>query len=205
MNPYVTGATVKRLRERQNMTQAALAEKLHICDKTVSKWETGKGYPDITLLEPIAQAFGISVMELMSGNTIRNMNVSANMKRVKFYVCPVCGNVIQSTGEAVITCHGVTLSPCEAETPDAGHALTVEQVEDEYYLRVEHEMTREHYISFIAAVDIDRVELVKLYPEGPAEARVKSRGVERIYYYCNRDGLFCRDVGRKAGARRSEI
>ena len=111
MNQYVTGAVIKELREKNKMTQLQLAEKLGVTDKTISKWETGKGYPDITLLGPIADVFRISITELISGNPIHNANVSANMLRSKFYVCPVCGNVIHSMGEGVIGCHGIQLSP----------------------------------------------------------------------------------------------
>ena len=52
MNQYVTRTIIKELRERNKMTQLQLADKLGVTDKTISKWETGKGYPDITLLEP---------------------------------------------------------------------------------------------------------------------------------------------------------
>lgn len=190
MNQYVTGAVIKDLREKKKMTQRELAERLAVSDKTVSKWETGKGYPDITLLEPIAKAFGISVTELISGNTVFNANVSANMLRSKFYVCPVCGNVIHSMGEAAVTCHGILLTPLEAEPEDAMHAAHVERVEDEYYVTIDHCMTKEHYISFVAAVSSEGLQMVKLYPEASAEARFKIRGVRTIYYCCNRDGLF---------------
>ena len=193
MNQYVTGAVIKDLREKNRMTQLQLAEKLGVSDKTVSKWETGKGYPDITLLEPIAEVFRVSVTELISGNTIYNANVSANMMKSKLYVCPLCGNVIHSMGEAAVHCHGLLLTPLEAETPDERHMVFVERVEDEYYVRIDHNMTKEHYISFMAAVSSDEIQLVKLYPEGNAEARFKIRGVRRIYFYCNRDGLFLID------------
>ena len=197
MNQYVTGAVIKDLREKKKMTQRELAEKLAVSDKTVSKWETGKGYPDITLLEPIAKAFGISVTELISGNTVFNANVSANMLRSKFYVCPVCGNVIHSMGEAAVTCHGILLTPLEAEPEDALHTAHVERVEDEYYVTIDHCMTKEHYISFIAAVSSEGLQMVKLYPEASAEVRFKIRGVRRIYYCCNRDGLFCIELVKK--------
>ena len=190
MNQYVTGAIIKELREKYHFTQTELAEKLNVSDKTVSKWETAKGYPDISLLEPIAKTFGISVTELISGNAINNVNVSANMMRSKFYVCPVCGNIIHSMGEAVIQCHGIILTPCQAEETDENHKIFIERVEDEYYVRVEHDMTKQHYISFIAALSSDKIQMVKLYPEGNAEARVKINGVKRILFYCNRDGLF---------------
>ena len=190
MNQYVTGAVIRELREKSRMTQARLAEKLGVSDKTVSKWETAKGYPDITLLEPIAEAFRISVTELISGNTVYNSNVSANMLRSRFYVCPVCGNAIHSMGEAAIHCHGILLTPLEAEPADERHRLFIERVEDEYYVRIDHSMTKDHYISFVAAASSDEMQMVKLYPEGNAEARFKIRGVRRIFFYCNRDGLF---------------
>ncbi|MBQ6685562.1 MAG: helix-turn-helix domain-containing protein [Firmicutes bacterium] len=194
MNQYVTGAVIRELREKNHMTQWELAEKLCVSDKTVSKWETAKGYPDITLLDPIAKVFGVSVAELMSGNAVNNVNVSANMMRSKFYVCPVCGNSFHSMGEAVIHCHGVQLMPLSAEEVDEHHGISVEVVEDEYFVRVDHDMTKKHYISFVAALSYDKIQLVKLYPEGNPECRFKINGVKKIYFYCNKDGLFVVDV-----------
>ena len=203
MNQYVTGAAIRELREKKQLTQAELAEKLYISDKTLSKWENGKGYPDISLLEGLANALGVSVAELLSGKTVSNVNVSANMLRSKFYVCPVCGNAIHAMGEAVIHCHGVPLTPAQAEPGDENHMIFIEGVEDEYFVRVEHSMTKSHYISFMAALSPDRLQMVKLYPEGNAEARFKMNVVKRIYYYCNRDGLFYVDVHRAIDGRRA--
>lgn len=203
MNQYVTGAMIRTLRENRSMTQAELAERLFVSDKAVSKWENGKGYPDISLLESIAEVFGVSVTELLSGKAVQNTNVSGNMLRSKFYVCPVCGNVIHSMGEAAIHCHGVGLIPAGAEKMDEQHMIFIEGVEDEYFVRIEHDMTKTHYISFMAAVSPDRLQLVKLYPEGNAEARFKTSGVKRIYFYCNRDGLFYTDVHRSIDGRQT--
>ncbi len=201
MNQYVTGAVIKELREKNKMTQSELAAKLNVSDKTVSKWETGKGYPDISLLEPISSLFGISLTELLSGNAITNMNVSANMLRSKFYVCPVCGNVIHSMGEMTISCHGVQLMPEQPDFSDESHMILVERIEDEYFVQIYHDMKKEHYISFIAALSSDSVQMIKLYPEGQASARVKFRGVKKIYCFCNRDGLFYIDVNRHIDGR----
>ena len=197
MNQYVTGAIIRELRAKNGLTQAELAEKLFISDKTVSKWENAKGYPDITLLEPIAKVFGISIAELMSGKAVSNVNVSSNMMRSKFYVCPVCGNIIHCMGEAVINCHGVLLTPSRAEETDEHHKIFIERVEDEYYVRMEHDMTKNHYISFVAALSCDKIQMVKLYPEGNPEARFKMNGVKQICFYCNRDGLFTIDVNKE--------
>ena len=145
MNKYVTGAMIKKLREERKMTQAELAGRICVSDKAISKWETGKGYPDITLIEPLSDALGISVIELMSGEDVINTNTSFNMKKIKFYVCPICGNVINSTGETVISCCGITLPALEPELPDEEHQVTVEHVEDEYYVTIDHEMTKTNY------------------------------------------------------------
>ena len=194
MNTYVTGNTIRQLRENRNLAQAELAEKIGVSSKTVSKWETGKGLPDISLLQPLAEALGISVIELMNGERITNKNISANMLRGKFYVCPVCGNVIHSTGNAVISCCGVTLPALEPEETDEAHGITVEPVEDEHFITVHHPMTKQHFISFVAFVTSDRIQLVKFYPEGNAETRLQLRGMGYLYYYCNHHGLYKKKV-----------
>ena len=194
MNTYVTAAAIKQLREAHGMTQAELADRIGVGSKAVSKWETGKGLPDISLLQPLAQALGVSVIELMNGQHITNKNLSANLLRSKFYVCPVCGNVIHCSGETVVSCCGVTLPALEAEEADEHHMLQIEQVEDEQFLTVAHDMTKQHYISFIAFVTTDRLQLVKLYPEGNAQTRLQLRGRGFLYYYCNRHGLYRKKV-----------
>ena len=142
MNHYITGAAIRALREQQHLTQAQLAGILSVSDKTISKWETGRGYPDITLLEPLAQALQVSVAELLTGEQIINTNRSANMLKAQLYVCPICGNVFQSMGPAMVSCCGITLPPLEAETPDADHEAQCEHIEDEYYVSLSHPMSK---------------------------------------------------------------
>jgi len=189
MNSYVTGTTIKKLREAKGITQNELAEKIGVTSKAVSKWETSKGLPDITLIEPLCRILGISVVELMSGDTIINKNTSSNMLLSKFYVCPVCGNIIHTTGESVISCCGIVLPTSEAEETDENHSVTIENVEDEKFIKVNHEMTKSHYISFVAYVTSDKINLVKFYPESNAETRMQFRGRGYLYIYCNKHGL----------------
>lgn len=189
MDNYITGSAIKHLRETKGMTQIQLADEIGVSSKTVSKWETAKGLPDISLIEPLAKALGVSVLELMSGNTITNKNVSSNILRSKFYVCPVCGNIIRTTGDALISCCGITLPPLEAEEIDECHEITVQKVEDEHFFTVNHEMTKTHFISFIAYLTSDRIQFVKFYPEGNAETRFQLRGRGCVYIYCNKHGL----------------
>lgn len=194
MDTYVTGAAIKQLREAKGLTQAELADRIGVSSKTVSKWETAKGLPDITLLEPLAGALDVSVMELMSGQTISNKNVSCNMMRSKIYVCPICGNIIHSAGEAVISCCGILLPALEAEEVDENHSISIENVEDEKFVTVHHDMTKSHYISFVAYATSDRFWLTKLYPEGNAETRFQFRGRGYLYIYCNKHGLMKQKV-----------
>ncbi len=194
MNTYITGTTIKKLRENKGLTQLQLAEEIGVSSKAVSKWETAKGLPDISLIESLSQALGVSIMELMSGETVINKNTSSNILFSKFYVCPVCGNIIHTTGEAVISCCGIALPPLEAEETNEAHNVSIEQIEDEKFITVQHEMSKKHFISFIAYVTTDRVQFVKFYPEGNAETRMQLRGRGYLYVYCNRHGLMRKRV-----------
>lgn len=194
MDTYITGSTIKRLREKKSITQAQLADILGVSSKAVSKWETAKGFPDITLIEPLAKALSVSVMELMSGDTVINKNISSNMLRSKLYVCPICNNIMSAVGDAVISCCGITLPPLEAEDVDNNHQIIIEKVEDEHFVTVNHPMTKEHFISFIAYLTSDRVQLVKFYPEGNAETRLNLRGGDYFYIYCNKHGLMKKKI-----------
>ena len=157
MAHYVTGPAIKALRERKGMTQKQLAEQILVSDKAVSKWETGKGLPDLSLLEPLAKALGVSVAELLSGEYRTNANRAGNLLRSQWYVCPVCGNVVYALGQGSFHCCGVALPPAEAEEAEREHAITVEQVEDDYYVTLDHPMSKGHFLSFVAYLTTDRV------------------------------------------------
>ena len=186
---YVNSKTIKELREAKKLTQRQLADALHVSDKCISKWETGRGLPDISILSELAQALGVSMAELMTGDIRRNGNRSANMLRSAFYVCPVCGNVIYSVGSGDFSCCGVSLPPAEPDGDWDGSEIKPEIIDGEYYVGIGHEMTKSHYISFIAYVTTDTVQIKKLYPEQNAECSFARRGQGVIYAYCNRHGL----------------
>ena len=189
MATYLTADTIKGLREQRGLTQRALAEAVGVTDKAVSKWESGRGLPDISLVEPLSAALGVSVAELLTGDVRQNANRAGNLMRCMFYVCPICGNVIHALGEGSFSCCGVQLVPCEAEDADGDHAIAVERIEDEWYVTLDHPMQKDHYISFIAYVTMDGVMLKKLYPEQEAAARFRMGASGIIYAYCNRHGL----------------
>lgn len=187
---YVTGKTIRELRERRGITQRELAERIHVSDKTVSKWETGKGLPDIAIIGELAGALGVSVTELFTGDLRENENRAGNMKKMNFYVCPVCGNVITSAGEGAFSCCGITLPPLEPELCDAEHAIRVEDVDAEWYVTVDHPMKKEHYLSFLAYATTENAEVVKLYPEQDVSVRFRKKGHGMLCVYCNRHGMY---------------
>ena len=190
MSGFVTGGGIRLLREKKGYTQKQLADLVMVSDKAVSKWETSRGLPDISLIEPLTRALGVSVAELLAGEHIENRNRAGNMLRGGFYVCPICGNVIHSIGRGAFSCCGVLLPVLEAEPAEAEHEIRVEVVESEHYVTLRHPMDRAHFISFIAYVTMDRVEIRKLYPEQDAEARFALGGRGIIYAYCRWHGLF---------------
>ena len=183
------GDIIRKKREEKGLTQAQLAQTLGVTAKAVSKWETGAGLPDVALFEPLAAALAVSVTELFSGDAVKNNNRAANMLKTKFYVCPVCGNIVHSVGEIAVSCCGVTLPPLAAKEADEAHALSVTPVEDEWFVESSHPMEKDHFLSFAALVQSERVMLVKWYPEGAAEARFPRRGHGILYAYCTKHGL----------------
>lgn len=187
---YITGEVIRSLREKRNITQKELGNILNVSDKTISKWETGKGLPDVGMLSELAISLGVSVAELLTGELAENRNTSANMKKTTFYVCPVCGNVIMAVGEGVYSCCGITLPALTLEDNDSNHNINMEVIDNEYYVYCNHSMTKEHYISFLAYVTSNSIQLIKMYPEQASEARFARRGHGMIYGYCNRHGLF---------------
>lgn len=191
MNSYVTGNTIKNLREANRLTQRTLADRIGVSDKAVSKWETGRGLPDLTLLEPLSAALGVSVAELMSGEQIVNRNRAGNPLRGQFYICPVCGNVLFAMGEAAIHCCGVALPPLEAEELDDEHSFQVEDVDGGWYVEAQHPMEKGHYLTFLAQVSDFGVEITKLWPEQIPRASFLRRSGGVLYACCNRHGLFC--------------
>ena len=186
---YVTGKAIKELREKRQITQKELADQIGVSDKTISKWETNRGLPDIGIMEELARALGVSIAELLTGDLRENENPSGNMKKVHFYVCPVCGNIITSVGKGTFSCCGVTLPEAEAEKCDEEHCLNVQTIDNEYYVTMQHPMNKTHYISFIAYVTSDDCEIIKLYPEQDISLRFRKRGHGIMYAYCNRHGM----------------
>lgn len=184
------GILLRRLRTEAGMTQRALADRLHLSDRTVSKWERGQGCPDVSLLPRLSEIFDVNIEKLLAGDLAESSADGGNMKRVKFYVCPVCGNIMTATGQGEPSCCGRKLQPLKAAPADEEHQVSREVVEDDWYLTFQHPMEKGHFIQFVAYLDYDRVTLIRMYPESGGEVRFPKRGRGKICFCCSRDGLF---------------
>lgn len=190
MNCTNVGKLILRLRKENGMTQKQVADRMNISDKTISKWERGLGLPDVSLLSRLSEIFGINVESLLSGDLKSDDKDGGNMKKVKFYVCPECENIITATGGGDISCCGRKLSALRAKPLDENHKMNVEDIENDYYITFSHEMSKAHHLSFVAYVTWDRVLLIKLYPEQNPEVRFPRMQKGKIYFYCSNDGLW---------------
>ena len=190
MDQKKTGALIRMLRQEKGLTQRQVAQALAVDHRAVSKWERGLGCPDVSLLGALAGTLGVSVDQLLLGELTANDKDGGNMKRVKLYVCPVCGNLLTATSPAELSCCGRRLEPLVPQKADADHACTVEEIEDDWYVTFSHPMEKDHYIRFAAYVSYDRILLIKLYPEQGGEVRFPRMHGGTLYLCCSQHGLF---------------
>ena len=188
---------IKALRKAKGLSQEELAIKLSVVRQTVSKWEKGMGCPDVGILVKLTEILGVDLKALMEGQVKGNEPTGGNMKKLKFYMCPHCGNLLTSTVEAAVSCCGKTLAPLEARKADEAHGLNVEVIENEFFVTSEHEMTKEHYISFLALLTGDTLVLKKQYPEWGMDTRLPMLRYGTLYWYCTEHGLFYQHLIKK--------
>lgn len=189
MDQSKVGGLIFSLRKEKGLTQRELAEQVGVSDKAVSKWERGQGCPDVSLLGGLSRVLGVNIEQILSGELGSNDRDGGTMKRLKFYVCPECGNVLTATGEAEVSCCGRRLSALEAEPAGEAHRARVEEMDGEWYVTLNHEMRKEHFLEFAAVVFYDRMLLTRLYPEQDAALRVPWIRGGKLYVYCTRHGL----------------
>ncbi len=163
---------LRQLRREHGLTQSQLAERIHVSAKAVSKWERGAGFPSAALIPALAAALGVSSDALLDGRFTLNPPDGGNMKRISFYQCPICGDLLTATGKPDISCCGRQLTPMTPQPADDLHRLAVTDVEDEKLVRWTHPMEKSHHLTFLAEVGPDSVHLVRLYPEGAQEHRM---------------------------------
>lgn len=188
------GKLIYTLRKEKGLTQLQLAERMNISDKTVSKWERGLGCPDVSLLAELSDIFSVDLSEMLSGKLIENDIQGGNMKKIKFYVCPNCGNVLTALSDTSISCCGKKLTPLELKKAEDNDKLSVEIIENDYFISADHEMTREHYISFVAFISADTLIMRKQYPEWNLQVRIPRISHGKLVWYCTQHGLFYQSI-----------
>lgn len=189
MDLQKTGMLLATLRKQKGLTQKEIADKLGITPKTVSKWETGHGFPDVATVSSLAEILGVSEQTVLSGKLEIGRGESGNMKKTKFYVCPTCGSFLTGTANSQIVCCGKPLEALVPKKVDSDHEIRITQPDDEFYIEFHHPMTKEHYISFVSYVRFDRILTVRLYPEQDGAVRIPRMYGGKLYSYCNRHGL----------------
>ncbi|WP_024861127.1 helix-turn-helix domain-containing protein [Ruminococcus flavefaciens] len=202
MDQVKTGALIKQLRLNCGLTQKQLAESLNVSDKAVSKWECGNGCPDVSLLSELSEIFGTDVQTLLSGRIDKNESEKGNMKKLKFYVCRECGNIITATSETAVTCCGNKLAPLEPVKAEGTDMLSTEDLGGEWFISSDHEMKKEHYISFVAYVTDSSAMVFKQYPEWNLQVTLPFYKSGRLVWYCTQHGLFYQDIRRTSGIQK---
>lgn len=190
MDQVKTGELIRALRTQRGLTQKALAEAVGVGDKAVSKWERGFGCPDVSLLPELSKVLGVGLDALLSGELDANDQERGNMKKLRFYVCPDCGNLLTAATEAAVSCCGKTLLPLEPRKAEGGDRLSVEKIDDSWFVSSTHPMNKEHYVSFTALLTGDTLILRRLYPEWDLQTRLPCVGHGILLWYCTRHGLF---------------
>lgn len=188
------GRLILKLRNEKGLTQKELADIMNISDKAISKWERGMGCPDVSLLSELSQIFNVHIEEILSGDLKPGNTDGGNMKKIKFYMCPTCGNVITATGEADVACCGRRLDYLDVNCGGEEYGVNIETVENDYFITFSHEMSKDHFISFVAYVTYDSVILTKLYPEQAPQVRVPKYRKGKLYFACNQNGIRVLDI-----------
>lgn len=183
------GKLISKLRKEKNLTQKNIADALGIQSKTVSKWECGLGCPDLSLWPELSVILGVDIKQMMEGEITTNKPDTGNIDKVRFYVCPSCGNILVSTGSASIFCCGRKLERIMPADTDAAPKITIEEIDADYFVTVDHPMTKGHYLSFVAYVKSDRIFLNRLYPEQSPTCRFPVTAGGKLYVYCIKHGL----------------
>ena len=189
MDQEKVGGIIKTLRKDKGMTQIELALCLNVTDRAVSKWERGLGCPDISLLTKLSEIFSVDIGSIIDGDMDENEKRSGNMKKTKFYVCPICGNIITASENTNVSCCGRKLEGLE-EKKNLDEEMKIERVDGtELYISSSHPMTKDDYISFFSYVTSDSLLLKKLYPEWGVDIRFPWLGHGKILWYSEKEGL----------------
>lgn len=190
MGTNKVGELIYKVRKEKGLTQKQLADQMNISDRTISKWERGYGYPDVSLLSDLSGLLGVNIENILEGDLLSNEFIGGNMKKSKYFVCPSCNNIVMATGDITISCCGRKLEALEAKKAIDEEKLTIEEMDNERFISSVHPMTKDHYISFIAFATGDQVQIIKQYPEWNFQTRLPIRKHGTLLWYDTKLGLY---------------
>lgn len=139
--------------------------------------------------EEAVSFMGAVLPTLKRWRSAENQNVSANCRRSVFHVCPSCKNIVWSMGEATVNCCGNVLQPLAALRNDGALKAAVEVADGCQRIHVDHPMSKDDHLLFIACVGDDLVRIKRLYPEQEARAEFPLQGPSQVYVYGTDCGL----------------
>ncbi|MBQ7858661.1 MAG: DUF2087 domain-containing protein [Faecalibacterium sp.] len=189
MDAEKIGALLHTLRTGAGYTQRQVAQALCVTEQAVSKWERGKGCPDLSLLPALADLYAVDLRALLAGQ-LKVSSQGGNMRNLKIYFCPQCGNLAAQLGGAQLTCCGRPLAALQPRPAADGHLPTITAVEDEWYLEFDHPMTKQHHLTFVAQVGLDHYRLTRLYPEQQPALRLPKLARCTLLIGCSEGGLY---------------
>jgi len=196
MDCYKMGKTIAKLRKDKKMTQKDLAIALDLSDKTISKWERGLGCPDISVLRELAEILGTNIETILSGETDELKRKKDNIKKIRFYVCPLCSNIITSFDRMSAFCCGKRIETKEPVKAQDEEKMRVTLDGDEYYIESDHLMTKENYITFVAYITANKMLMERTYPEWNLSCRFYNYGMGKLVWADNKGNLFYQIIGK---------
>ncbi len=184
------GQIILALRQEKGLTQKQLGDQLNVSNKTISKWERGLGLPDISIVPELSNLLGVDIYNLLTGDVSASDTVMGNMKNSQFYVCPTCQNISLCTGAAEITCCGKKLTAQALKKAEESNQLSIQDMKTDWFITSSHPMTKENYISFVAFLTGDRIQMMKQYPEWNLNVHIPKSGHGMLIWYSTKQGLF---------------
>ena len=157
-----TGEMIRSLRKEKGLTQQRLADQLRISPKTISKWEQGRGAPDVSLWPALSAILGADMHKLIAGQMQPNRRDGGKVRSARFYVCPYCGSIHWGTGEAEILCCGRRVEALAPAPVPEEWALRGEEIDGEMFVTFQHPMTKAHHVAFAMRKVDERIIIVKM-------------------------------------------
>ena len=192
MDTNATGRFIADLRRQKGYTQKQLAEKLMVTDKAISRWETGKGLPDTSLLKPLGDILGVSVSELLSGKIIEDEKMKDQSDKIILESLNYSKRMFGSTVGVILFIIGIALivSPLFSASQNyawiLGIAIAAAAIFCTYMRKKEYSMRAKNKVYYLAAIMFQCAALIlEILPIGAVMvfAAGPNQRITEIYSY----------------------